>query len=396
MLSWTVAIFAMICFSTATILILDHDVLMGMYLGGAAAWLLIIWFFLVFACAIEPALGDGGGVRINEMVAFCYSFAVFMLGAAALGPVGFFEQIQTYQDQAARVAVAVDKRIADGGGKDGGSTFVSVPHSVSPEDLSQFISRAATWPIGILAACVEAPNDAGWELSCSRQRRQPDQWIVNIGGYVTSRVPDTKQHEQVMLAMTGRSAVAASDPPTGTVVALTADPPAQRVDPAFSDPAIISGVAYDGVGTYKAWPLFMVHGGLSVPWYVIMLALMGAAVSMMRRVPEYQLAADGGDDSVVPISKGRAREKMVFEVLQLVAAPMIAVVAYNAFTPSDRATTVILGFASGFSSEPVLMAIRAVVDRTLETLKSISPSGGGSPGGGGKQPATGGAGGPTP
>jgi hypothetical protein len=154
------------------------------------------------------------------------------------------------------------------------------------------------------------------------------------------------------------------------------------VNSAFSDPELISGVVYQSVGVYEKWPLFMVHGGLSVPWYVIMLAVMGASVSMMRRVPEYQMQADGvgaeekattqdkSNSREKKITKGEARERMVFEVLQLIMAPMIAVVAYNAFTPSDRSGAVLLGFASGFSSEPLLVAIRAWVDRMVTSFKS--------------------------
>jgi hypothetical protein len=99
--SWIAGVVAMICATIAAVGILignENGLELGVMLGGLATWLLMIWFFLVFAADLEPAHGDGGGVRVNEMVAFCYSFALFMLGASALGPIGFFQKIQTTQN----------------------------------------------------------------------------------------------------------------------------------------------------------------------------------------------------------------------------------------------------------------------------------------------------------
>jgi hypothetical protein len=94
-----------------------------------------------------------------------------------------------------------------------------------------------------------------------------------------------------------------------------------------------------------------------------MLAIMGAGVSMARRVPEIQRSVQlpsGDKDSLSPTL---AREQLLFQVLQVGSAPLIAITAYNALTPSSRAVSVALAFVSGFSSESVLNAIRALADK---------------------------------
>jgi hypothetical protein len=55
-----------------------------------------------------------------------------------------------------------------------------------------------------------------------------------------------------------------------------------------------------------------------VPLYVIVLALFGSAVSMTRRVPEYQGHSMDAQDSLTNV---KARENLVFEIMQVISAP---------------------------------------------------------------------------
>lgn len=116
-----------------------------------------------------------------------------------------------------------------------------------------------------------------------------------------------------------------------------------------------------------------IQGGLVVPLYVIVLALMGSAVSMTRRVPEYQRRAFGSQET---LSNAQARENLVFQIMQVFSAPLIVMAAYYLFAPDTRTTSVLVGFASGFASEPILLAIRSLADklRPAENETSASPS----------------------
>ena len=97
-----------------------------------------------------------------------------------------------------------------------------------------------------------------------------------------------------------------------------------------------------------------------MPLYVIVLAMIGSAVSMTRRVPEYQRRAMSSDD---PLTNIEVREKLVFQIMQVVSAPLIAVTAFSILKPGSISEAVVVGFGSGFASEPILLMIRGLVEK---------------------------------
>ncbi len=104
--------------------------------------------------------------------------------------------------------------------------------------------------------------------------------------------------------------------------------------------------------------------GLVVPLYVVVLAIIGGAVGMNRRLPELQRRAAHSYEKrrakdPCPISSIEAREQIVFQIMQVLAAPLIAIVAFSALEPDTVTAAVLIGFASGFSSEPILIKLRA-------------------------------------
>ena len=120
-----------------------------------------------------------------------------------------------------------------------------------------------------------------------------------------------------------------------------------------------------------------VIGGVVVPVYFVVLALFGALVQMLRRLPEFQARADVGyaeeyerdfglDDSArPPIPASMVPEYVVFQMIQVLVAPAIAVLAYAWAPAEEPAVAMVLAFGAGFSSELVLLAIRGVIDRAL-------------------------------
>jgi hypothetical protein len=114
-------------------------------------------------------------------------------------------------------------------------------------------------------------------------------------------------------------------------------------------------------GEVTSLRIVQITGGLVVPLYAIVLSLMGAAVSMTRRVPEYQRRATPGDPD--SISYDKAREMLVFQIMQVTSAPLIALTIYYLVDPGSRASTIVLSFAAGFSSETVLLVIRAALEK---------------------------------
>ncbi len=113
-------------------------------------------------------------------------------------------------------------------------------------------------------------------------------------------------------------------------------------------------------------PSFVVEGGLAVPLYVIILSLIGGAISLARRVPEYQkrMSPDYvGTETEPKLSMEQGREYLIFQIVQYLSAPYLAIVAYQLFDPSTRTVAVTTAFAAGFASEPILLLIRALVEK---------------------------------
>lgn len=109
-----------------------------------------------------------------------------------------------------------------------------------------------------------------------------------------------------------------------------------------------------------------VKGGLVVPLYFVVLALIGGAVSLTRRVPEYQKRSSPsyvGTEKEPKLDPPTAREYLVFQIVQFISAPFIAAVAYYLVSPETRTVGVALGFTSGFASEAILLMIRGVVEK---------------------------------
>ena len=162
-------------------------------------------------------------------------------------------------------------------------------------------------PVGIVAGCSAAAHAVDKSLPLADEKSVPnelrcdtntDQWVVNIGGAIQSK---------------------------------------------------------------QESPLVRVTGGLVVPLYAVVLSLMGAAVSMTRRVPEIQRRLSPGDPEYINFDQ--ARERLVFQIMQVISAPLIAITAYYLVNPESRASTIVLSFASGFSSETVLLLIRAILEK---------------------------------
>lgn len=127
-------------------------------------------------------------------------------------------------------------------------------------------------------------------------------------------------------------------------------------------------------GAASAPPIRKITGGLVIPLYVLVLALMGAAVSMTRRVPEYQMRVVDAHGREPKISLEKARELMVFQIMQVVSAPMIALTAYYLILPDTRTTSVVIAFVSGFASETILCLLRGTADSLTALTAKLDPA----------------------
>lgn len=126
-----------------------------------------------------------------------------------------------------------------------------------------------------------------------------------------------------------------------------------------------------------------ITGGLIIPLPFVIIALFGGAVSLSRRVPEIQKCVNEEYVSTATeprLTHGEARERLAFQIMQYVSAPLIAVVAYQVIQPVNNATSAALAFMAGFGSETILLMIRGVVNgiqpRNLTGAPSMGAVGG--------------------
>jgi hypothetical protein len=218
--------------------------------------------------------------------------------------------------------------------------------------------KLANSPMGIVKGCKEASGQrAGLvpdEISCAQDAHQ---WLVNIGGAVElSLLPDLELAAQAMRCAGGAGVADASACP---------DPKAVNARVAARMAELETLRAAERLPDH-GWR-YRVAGGLVVPLYFVLVAVMGAAVGMMRRVPEYHRRVSDDDESLKRAKYARmtplaARESIVFQIMQVVSAPLIGMVAYSFIDPSSLGGTVGLAFLSGFASERVLLMIRTGVE----------------------------------
>lgn len=115
----------------------------------------------------------------------------------------------------------------------------------------------------------------------------------------------------------------------------------------------------------KAQPVYTVSGGLVMPLYIVLVAMIGGAISLSRRIPEIQKRSEPdfpGTSDQTRLILCEAREQVVFQIMQLIAAPFIAICSFAMFEPKSTPTAIALAFGSGFASETILLMIRGIVE----------------------------------
>jgi hypothetical protein len=122
--------------------------------------------------------------------------------------------------------------------------------------------------------------------------------------------------------------------------------------------------------------MYRVQGGFVVPFYVLVFAFVGGVVNLTRRVPEYQKRSSchfTGTTTEPVVTLLEAREFVIFQIMQFLSSPFIAMVAYYAFEPKSVTTAAVTGFFSGFATESVLLLLRGMFNGLRpETTKTAA------------------------
>jgi hypothetical protein len=205
-----------------------------------------------------------------------------------------------------------------------------LPFLFLPSSFPGLYKLMLSSPVGIVLGCTQpdASQNQPGALDCTTPPYR--QWVLNIGGMIVPE-EDVKRSGQ------------------------NVEPNASGTDFTLQDATI--------------------QGGLVIPLYFVVLSLIGGAISLTRRVPEYQKRYSV---SYVPtedkpkLDRATVREYLAFQILQFISAPLLAVVAYFLISPESKAALVALGFTAGFASEAVLLMTRALVEK-ISPANAIAP-----------------------
>jgi hypothetical protein len=208
-----------------------------------------------------------------------------------------------------------------------------LPFLFIPSSFPGLYKLMLSSPVGIVRGCTQ-PDKSQNQLGALDCTTPPyGQWVVNIGGMI---VPE-KDVER-----------------TG-----------QDVKPNMS-------------GTDSTLQSATIQGGLVIPLYFVVLSLIGGAISLTRRVPEYQKRYSVNyvpTEDKPKLDRASVREFLAFQILQFISAPLLALVAYFLISPESKAALVALGFTAGFASEAVLLMTRALVEKISPANTIASQSG---------------------
>jgi hypothetical protein len=164
-------------------------------------------------------------------------------------------------------------------------TGTSLLTAILPFCIPMFSELSQESPIGVIRGCgIQQDDFHPKEIVCDKAAAAY-QWVVRIGGAATLLEPPAP----------GKSAAPTTPQPApaeGSAAPATPQPKNGRAE---------SPVYYN------------IFGGMVVPLYVIILALFGSAVSMTRRVPEYQARAMDSQD---PLTNVQARGYLIFQIIR--------------------------------------------------------------------------------
>lgn len=300
-------------------------------------------FFLAFT-------GNPTRARMGWMVRYCYLFC-FMAVVTAIMPFFLLE-----------AGAEVKPANASGEMTYSMSQMVSGTQS-SPESLKGYINWLLTGDkaIGVVVGCrdkqvskVEIPQ----LLDCDKSGFQ---WVVHIGGILNPASGNGGRDIDEKRGVIAHAA--ARDEQSPRLQFANFQVPVSQSDAYRSGRMSSSGETFSLNGTHNGVKRYHVEGGIVFPLSLVVISLIGGAVSMTRRVPVIQchLWEEMSEHSMA--SRYRIRQDLILQMMQFVSAPFVALIAIAMLEPPTMAVAVGVAFLSGFASEYVLLTIGSVFDK---------------------------------
>lgn len=274
-------------------------------------------FLLAFTGSPTPA-------RMGWMVRYCYFFC-FLAVATAIVP---FFLLDASLEGSSHMNKVSDK-----------TSIKGMQHS-----LNEYLSGNKA--IGVVVGC-RMSGDPQPYVDCGKSGFQ---WVVHIGGTLhKAPVPGTQSEAKRYAGQVAAPAFRHADfrlPAAGMTSQASTMDGAVRVDESQLEPK-----------------RYYVEGGIVFPLYLIVISLIGGAVSLTRRVPVMQCHLWENMQALSMDKRYKIRQDLILQMMQFVSAPFVAVIAFSVLEPTSMALAVGGAFLSGFASEYVLLTISNLFDK---------------------------------
>lgn len=208
---------------------------------------------------------------------------------------------------------------------------------------------------------------------------QSPQWLINLGGAVAPKQPNEKPTPAPVQNTDGNAPAVAPSPSASVSPRPT--------------PAATPNPRADELRQVPGYP--SVQGGLAVPFYVLILAMLGAGINMTKKVPDIQkrhdmealphdsqsmvsaalkapvtgLASSGPRTEAGAIAFSGIRKDLIDTYMGLISAPFLAIAVYYLLqiiaTNIAEPVLVLVAFATGFISDSIVTAITQLASEMI-------------------------------
>ncbi|MDB4975923.1 MAG: hypothetical protein JWN48_4264 [Myxococcaceae bacterium] len=263
-----------------------------------------------------------------------------------------------------------------------------------------FIFLAVSLPIGGLIVISQKPyliammqkSPLGL-VKASTKALEHAQWLINVGGVP---VHDLDAEHKLKVEDGADKPETASEP--NAAAAEKADSSAAKLDPEFTSAAQPAAArvsaATKNADTAKeaeaqstesnASNQLKIVGGLAIPFYVLLFAVFGGGINMMRTIPRIQ------SDHVLGMSESGAsfakqqevgcdvRKDVIEQYMYLLSAPFLAIAVFYLLqiiaTSISEPVLVLMAFSAGLTSELIISTIITFAETTVAKMRPAPES----------------------
>lgn len=264
-----------------------------------------------------------------------------------------------------------------------------------------FIFLAVSLPIGGLIVISQKPyliammqkSPLGL-VKASTKALEHAQWLINVGGVPIHDFEAEHKlltEEKVKQKDVSTPLVASGEPKSKHDTELTSSVAEGVTNDSHAprDELVVGSKSDPAAADTSASNQLKIVGGLAIPFYVLLFAVFGGGINMMRTVPRIQSShVEGMTQNAGSLSKQMeigcdVRKEVIQQYMYLLSAPFLAIAVFYLLqviaTSISEPVLVLMAFSAGLTSEMIISAIIDFAENTVERMRSSEPKGSETP-----------------